>query len=422
MGCAVAIGVIERFGDGKFVQSLMLLDPFTNYADAVMNSIIERIRLLWSSLVGRLVGYPIKKSIQWANANTWRSDQRIRKPVFSKIPLCVFSSTDDFEVPPEDHNRLFAIATDGHDVPVAYDLAGGFGYTEFIPDGKKKVTAILLQAGGFHLESIEQMQLLPSSIAKTFLEDHLLKRQPTDTCEIPARPQETLSNSIVEFSVLSRVLTFAISFMPLGWWMHKVGYFNGDASQVEVPVQNEAPLQNEAAPALNEVPPVQVLESKETKSSKYLTPVLAGVGLLTAIGGFAMLVKNRCFGKKTDAVEKESESRAPAKKVPKTFKSERAEDAEDTGEPGITWWHTFTIIFLLSLLVFGFAICHCNRESRTVRAHSLHEIVIEVPKPNALQRARKFSEVNKARKLEMAERAGGNRRINTAIGHQESLE
>merc|ERR1712096_326066 len=121
-----------------------------------------------------------------------------------------------------------------------------------------------IEAGGGHGESIKCLETYTirglQGYKTPFFEHYLLKCQSAGTCDIPsARPEgETLSNSVVELSTFSRMLTAVIAFLPfVGWWMHKVGY-NGD-SKVEVPAaaQDEALLQNEVMPVRNEVPPVE---------------------------------------------------------------------------------------------------------------------------------------------------------------------
>jgi len=105
LGCAVSIAVIERLGSDKLIHSLTLLDPFTTLYDTMPYIFAYNF-----PYVGRFLGIACKWFIQWKNINLWRSEQRIGKPMFKKIPICVLSGTKDIKVPPEMHNQIYAIA------------------------------------------------------------------------------------------------------------------------------------------------------------------------------------------------------------------------------------------------------------------------------------------------------------------------
>jgi len=270
-GCAVSIAVIERLGSDKLIHSLTLLDPFTTFYDAVPGNFPYVVRFL---------GIASKWLIQWKNTNLWRSEQRIVKPVFKRIPICIFSGTKDDKVPPEMHNQIYALAAGIKAPPVARSFPNGIQVS-------KNDLRMLIEAECRHVKHYEwaEKKIWSHTGAKSFFEKHVIKPATlaTGPCVIPeARSDETLSRSSwLSHSFLTTCLIFVI---PTIWgW-----YSTGPQRRMLIHAKN--------------------------------------------------------------------------------------------GEPGFRWWHTSTLIFL-SVLAFGAAVCLCqaSHETRRVRAHSLHEIVIQVP-------------------------------------------
>jgi len=58
--------------------------------------------------------------------DSWRSDQRIISPLFKKVPICIFSSTEDKIVNSILHRKMYARAIDAKatdkDVPSKTDF------------------------------------------------------------------------------------------------------------------------------------------------------------------------------------------------------------------------------------------------------------------------------------------------------------
>lgn len=94
LGCAVAIGAIERLGSKYRWPSLTLVDPFTNVLDTVRS---------------KFCGGIAANALESKGTNNWKSYSRVQKSaVFKTIPTMIFSATKDRVIPPIQHCKLFS--------------------------------------------------------------------------------------------------------------------------------------------------------------------------------------------------------------------------------------------------------------------------------------------------------------------------